>query len=236
MGATWYEAGANVAGRSWPVGDLSVPLIGARWGAGRYRLTWGAEKAEPGKRLPSLGTSSIFVVDGFPVRPLYPNPPPPDAAAALAVPASSDNPALMLFREIWTLTQGHHAASLQATVGSHQQMMAWAASMFSAEAQRTREHHAAIVEQMKGTQSQQFSQIEGLVKSLGAEVKALHARLDEEEDDAEEEATATAEKELTGLDKLQKIGLDALEQFGPAAVGAAMKKLGVKIPSDDDDD
>jgi hypothetical protein len=214
-----------------------VPLIGARWGAGRYRLTWGAEKADAGKRLPSLGTSSIFVVDGFPVRPLYPNPPAADAVAPLAVPPSSDNPALALFREIWTLTQGHHAASLQATVGSHQQMMAWAASMFSAEAQRTREHHASIVNQLQGVHSQQFASIEGLVKQLGTQVKSLQARLDAEEEEAEEEEEKTAAKEaedLPMLERLQKIGLDALEEYGPVAVGAALKKMGVKIPSGDD--
>ena len=235
--ANWYEAGANVAGRSWPVGDLSVQLIGARWGAGRYRLTWHGPQRDTGKRLPSLGTSSIFVVDGFPVRPLYPNPPPVEvSASALAGPASSDNPSLLLFREIWTLTQGHHSALLQATVGSHQQMMAWAATMFSAESQRTREHHAAVIDQMKVGASQQFLQVEALVKGLGAQVKELAARLDAEEEEAEEATAEAKAAELSGLERLSKLGLDALEEFGPAAVAGALKKIGVKIPSGDDDD
>jgi hypothetical protein len=115
-------------------------------------------------------------------------------------------------------------------------MMAWAATMFSAESQRTREHYAAVIEQMKVGASQQFLQVEALVKGLGAQVKELAARLDAEEEEAEEATAEAKTAELSGLERLSKLGLDALEEFGPAAVAGALKKIGVKIPSGDDDD
>ena len=233
----WYETGANVAGRVWPLSDLSVQAIGARWGAGRYRLTWQGEAAvsRDTKRPPSLGTSSIFTVDGFPVRALYPNAPGPDAPPAAPAPLSlPGDSAGAMFQLIWNTTEKHHASVLSAHVASNERAMSWLATMYGAEAQRAREHQSAMLSIAKQGHSREVSELAAVVSSLAAQVKALAARLDDEDEDEPVVGAAKPGEEKDLLTRLGEIGVEALEQFGPEVVGKVLGKLGVIKPGDDD--
>ena len=236
----WYESGANVARRVWPLSDLSVQTIGARWGAGRYRLTWqgDAAHARDGKRPPSLGTSSIFQVDGFPVKAVYPNAPNPDALVPSPAPApvvaAVDSPAA-LFEMIWRTTETHHASVLAAQASVSERAMQWLATAYGSEADRSRQHQAAMLALAKQGHSREVGDLTAQIAALASQVRDLARRLDEEEEEEEETPATGKDGEKDVLTRLQDVGMEALERFGPDAVQSLLEKLNVVKKRNDDD-